>query len=144
MRIERDLIVEADRHEIWTLLSDPAEYPAFMPTLERWETLSEGPVDVGSRFTVHWKIGAAPVGGVIELVEFDAARDLAWVSITGVSTRGRFRLREVDPNRTRVSFRLSYQSPGGLLGLLADQVASRQVGRTLSESLRNLRSLVES
>ena len=144
MRIERDLIVKADRHEIWVLLSDPAEYPTFMPTLERWETLSDGPVDVGSRFTVHWKIGAAPVGGVIELVEFDAARDLAWVSITGVSTRGRFRLREVGPHRTRVSFRLSYQSPGGLLGLLADQVASRQVGRTLSESLRNLRSLVES
>jgi uncharacterized membrane protein len=143
MRIERDLIVKADRHEIWKLLADPAEYPTFMPTLERWETDSEGPVDVGSRFTVHWKIGAAPVGGVIELVEFDAARDLAWVSITGVSTRGRFRLREVGPKRTRVSFRLSYQSPGGLLGLLADQVASRQVGRTLSQSLRNLRSLVE-
>ena len=144
MRVERDLVVQADRHAVWKLISEPVEYPAFMPNLERWETVTEGPADVGSRFTVHWKIGAAPVGGVIELVEFDAARDLAWISITGVSTRGRFRLREEAANRTRVTFRLSYQSPGGLLGLLADRVASRQVGRTLSASLRNLRSLVES
>ncbi len=144
MRVERDLVIKADRHAIWKLISEPVEYPTFMPNLERWETVTEGPADVGARFTVHWKIGAAPVGGVIELVEFDAARDLAWISITGVSTRGRFRLREVGPNRTRVTFRLSYQSPGGLLGLLADRVASRQVGRTLSASLHNLRSLVES
>jgi hypothetical protein len=34
---------------------------------------------------VHWKIGSAPVGGIIEVVEFDEAGDLAWVSITGVN-----------------------------------------------------------
>lgn len=144
MRVERQLIVKADRSSVWEWVGDPDRYPAFMPNLERWETVTEGPPEVGSRYTVHWKIGAAPVGGVIELVEFDAARDLAWLSITGVSTRGRFRLREVGPGKTRVTFRLSYQSPGGLLGLLADRVAARQVGQTLAASLQNLRSHVES
>jgi uncharacterized membrane protein len=42
-----------------------------------------------------------------------------------------------------VTFRLAYQSPGGLLGLLAGRLASRQVGNTLSASLANLRGLVE-
>jgi uncharacterized membrane protein len=143
MRVERDLVVRADRQAVWRLVSEPDGYPAFMPNLERWETVTEGPTEVGSRYTVHWKIGAAPVGGVIELVEFDVARDLAWVSITGVSTRGRFRLRDAGSGRTRVTFRLSYQSPGGLLGLLADRVAARQVGQTLAASLANLRSIVE-
>ena len=31
-----------------------------------------------------------------------------------------------------MTFRLSYQAPGGLLGLLADRIAAGQVGRTLS------------
>jgi uncharacterized membrane protein len=144
MRVERELIVKADRTSVWELVSDPKSYPTFMPNLERWETVTEGPAEIGSRYTVHWKIGAAPVGGVIELVEFDPARDLAWLSITGVSTRGRFRLRDAGPDRTKVTFRLSYQSPGGLLGLLADRVAARQVGNTLSTSLSNLRSIIES
>jgi uncharacterized membrane protein len=144
MRVERQLVVKADRHSVWELVSDPHRYPSFMPNLERWETVTDGPAEIGSRYTVHWKIGAAPVGGVIELVEFDPARDLAWLSITGVSVRGRFRLRDAGSGGTKVTFRLSYQSPGGLLGLLADRLASRQVGHTLSKSLDNLRTIVES
>jgi uncharacterized membrane protein len=92
---------------------------------------------------VHWKIGSAPVGGVVEVVEFDPARDLAWISITGVTLRGRFRLRNAGEHGTSVTFRLAYQAPGGLLGLIADRLASRQVGHTLAKSLKNLRDLVE-
>jgi len=32
---------------------------------------------------VHWKIGSAPVGGIIEVVEFDEAGDLAWSASPG-------------------------------------------------------------
>jgi uncharacterized membrane protein len=42
-----------------------------------------------------------------------------------------------------VTFRLSYQAPGGLLGLIADRIASRQVGRELADTLKGLRKLVE-
>ena len=84
------------------------------------------------------------MGGVAEVVEFDKARDLAWVNITGVTQRGRFRVREAGPGQTLVTFRLAYHSDGGLLGLIADRVAARQVGRSLAESLKNLKKLVES
>jgi hypothetical protein len=43
-----------------------------------------------------------------------------------------------------VTFRLAYHSDGGLLGLIADRVAAFWVGRSLDESLKNLRRLVES
>jgi uncharacterized membrane protein len=114
-----------------------------MPHLERWETLTDGLPRIGSRYEVHWQIGSAPVGGIIEVVEFDEARDLAWVSITGVNLRGRFRLRDAGPDGIRVTFRLSYQAPGGLLGLIADRIAARQVGRVLQQSLANVRAMVE-
>jgi len=144
MRVERRTTVNADRDTVWKVLSDPARYPSFLPHLERWETLTEGPVRVGARYTVLWKIGSIPVGGVAEVVEFDTARDLAWINITGVTQRGRFRLRDAGPGRTAVTFRLAYSSEGGLLGLIADRVAAFWVGRSLDESLKNLRRLVES
>jgi len=144
MRVERRLLINADRHAVWKVVSDPDCYPQFMPHLERWETITDGPPRVGSRYTVLWKIGSIPVGGIAEVVEFDTARDLAWINITGVTQRGRFRLRGAGPGRTIVTFRLAYHSDGGLLGLIADRVAARQVGRSLSESLKNLQRLVES
>ena len=144
MRVERRCVVDADRGDVWKAVSDPDCYPTFMPNLARWETITDGAMGIGSRFKVHWKIGSVPVGGLIEVVEFDELRDLAWTSITGMNLRGRFRLREDDVGRTRVTFRLSYQAPGGLLGLIADRVATRQVGRTLAETLKNLKTHVES
>jgi uncharacterized membrane protein len=69
---------------------------------------------------------------------------LAWVGITGISMRGRIRLRDAGEGRTKVTFRLSYQAPGGLLGYIADRVAVGQVGRNLSQTLKRLKALVES
>ena len=88
-------------------------------------------------------VGSVPVGGVIEVVEFDEARDLAWIGITGITQRGRFRLRDCPDGRTRVIFRMTYEAPGGILGVIADWVAARQVGGTMTRTLENLRSLTE-
>jgi uncharacterized membrane protein len=143
MRLERHVIADVDRQIVWKHVSDPGCYPEFMASLERWETVTEGPVGVGSRYTVHWKVGSVPIGGVIEVVELDEARDLAWIGITGITLRGRFRLRDCGEGRTRVTFRLAYEAPGGVLGLLADWVAARQVGRIMDETLDRLKTLVE-
>ena len=143
MRMARSVRIDVDPHQVWKHVSDPGCYPEFMANLERWETVTEGPVEVGSRFTVHWKVGSVPIGGVIEVSEFDDARDLAWIGITGVTMRGRFRLREDGEGRTKVSFRMSYEAPGGVLGLVADWVAARQVGRIMDRTLNQLKALVE-
>ncbi len=144
MRLQRSVIVDVERHIVWKHVSDPTCYPEFMASLERWEVVTQGPVGIGSRYTVHWKVGSVPIGGVVEVVEFDDARDLAWIGITGVTLRGRFRLRDCGDGRTKVTFRLSYEAPGGVLGLLADWVAARQVGRIMDETLERLKALTES
>lgn len=144
MRVQRRVVVDADRDTVWKVLSEPSCYPSLLAHLERWETVTEGPPGLGSRYTVLWKVGSIPVGGVAEVVEFDPGRDLAWINITGVTQRGRFRLCDAGPGRTLVTFRLAYHSDGGLLGLIADRVAAFWVGRSLNESLKNLRRLVES
>jgi uncharacterized membrane protein len=143
MRVERRCVIDADRDTVWKVVSDPDCYPEFMASLERWETLTQGPVRKGARYTVHWKIGSVPIGGVVEVSEFDQARDLAWIGISGVSLRGRFRIRDNGDGHTRVVFRLAYESAGTLLGLIADRVAARQVGRSMTETLKNLKRMVE-
>jgi uncharacterized membrane protein len=143
MRVQRQCVINADRDRVWKVVSDPGCYPEFMASLERWETLTDGAAGLGARYTVHWKVGSVPIGGTVEVVEFDAPRELSWIGLTGVSQRGRFRLRETDDGRTKVTFRLSYESAGNILGLIADRVAARQVGRNMSQTLVNLRQMVE-
>ena len=63
------------------------------------------------------RIGSADIGGLVEIVECDERRDMAWTSITGIDHRVRWRLRDTDDGRTRVVLRLSWDSPGGLLGI---------------------------
>jgi len=144
MRVERRCVINADRDVVWKIVGDPGCYPSFMTNLERWESANDQRSGVGARYTVHWKIGSVPVGGLIEVVEYDEGRDLAFVGITGITVRGRIRLRDGGPGRTRVTFRLSYQAPGGLLGYIADRIAVRQVGRTLAGTLKCLKGLAES
>jgi uncharacterized membrane protein len=144
MRVDRRCVIDADRDAVWKIVSDPDCYPSFMTNLERWESANDQPAGAGARYTVHWKIGSVPVGGLVEVVEFDERRDLAWVGITGISLRGRIRLRDNGKNRTKVTFRLSYQAPGGIFGYIADWVAVRQVGRTTADTLKRLKALVES
>jgi len=46
--------------------------------------------------------------------------------------------------RRQVTFRPSYQAPGGIFGYIADRIAVRQVGRALAETLKCLKVLTES
>ena len=144
MRVERRCVINADRDVVWKIVGDPDCYPSFMTNLERWESANEQRSGVGARYTVHWKIGSVPVGGLIEVVEFDEGRDLAFVGITGITLRGRLRLRDGGRGQTKVTFRLSYQAPGGIFGYIADRIAVRQVGRTLAGTLKCLKGLAES
>jgi uncharacterized membrane protein len=65
------------------------------------------------------RVGSADVGGLVEIVEFDEPADLAWTSVTGIDQRLRWRLREADDGRTKVTLRLAYDAPGGVFGALA-------------------------
>lgn len=143
MRVQRQCVINADRDTVWKVVSDPDCYPEFIASLERWEPAGSGPIEKGARYTVHWKIGSVPIGGVVEVSEFDTARDLAWIGISGVSLRGRFRIRDNGDGQTKVIFRLAYESAGNLLGLIADHVAARQVGRNMCATLKNLKQMVE-
>ena len=143
MRIERQCVIDASREEVWERISDPATYPRLVTGVTRWDVEGEKERGPGARYSMRMQVGSAQVGGLIEVVEYEPPGDLAWTSITGIDQRGRWRLRPSGDGRTRVTLRLSYTAPGGLLGTLSDRLSAPVVGRNLSESLDKLKRELE-
>ena len=144
MRLEEEIIVEAPREEIWERVGDPTVYPRFVAGVTHFDPeVEDAPAEVGTRYSMHMRVGSADVGGVVEIVECDPPCDMAWTSITGIDQRGRWRLRDAGDGRTRVVLRLTYGAPGGLMGAVADRLSAPEVRRNLKQSLRRLKAELE-
>src|ERR1700732_693148 len=129
---------------MWDAVSDPAQYAQLIQGVTRWEQLRAGDHGhLGARYAMRMRVGSVEVGGEVEIVEYSPGRDVAWTGITGISQRGRWRVREIDPGVTSVTVRIAYQSPGGVTGLIADAISSRQVRANLRATLASLRERCE-
>ena len=99
---------------------------------------------LGARYRTLMRVGSAELGGLVEIVECDANRDLAWSSVTGIDQRGRWRLRERPDGHTSVELRLAYGVAGsGILGWVAEHVGAPTVRGHLRRSLQQLKRQVE-
>jgi uncharacterized membrane protein len=144
MRVNVRIEVAAPIQSVWAIVSDPERALSFMSGITRWEVTTDPPVGLGARYRMLFRVGSAEVGGLIEIVEWDEPREFAWTSVTGLDQRGRFRLRECAPSRTRVELRLAYGVAGsGLMGWVAEQIAAPTVRGHQLRTLRQLKRLVE-
>jgi fatty-acyl-CoA synthase len=143
MRVDESVVIDATVEEVWEAVDDLPRWDRLLAAATRWEHAGGPERGLGARYQLRLHVGSAHVGSLIEVVECDAPGDLAWTSITGLDQRGRWRLRETDDGRTRVWLRLSYQAPGGVLGMVADRASSPMVGDNLRETLERLKREVE-
>lgn len=143
MQIILDTEIAVSRELVWRCLIDPDHYLDFMEGITQWSVDEGTTIGLGSRISMRMSVGAAKLGGLIEIVEFDPPCDIAWTSVTGVAQRGRWRLRPVDKNRTRVEIRVSYHLEGGFWAYFAGRIASPMVRAHLKHSLANLKQRVE-
>jgi len=148
MRVGAEIDVNAPAAAIWAFVDDPSRYLHFMSGITRWEVVGGQAAGLGARYRMLMHVGSAEVGGLVEVVEHDAGRDMAWVSVVGIDQRGRWRLRERSRGGrtpvTRVELRLSYGVAGsGIFGWLAEHVAAPTVRGHLRRSLQQLKRQVE-
>ncbi len=144
MRVDESVVVHAHPAEVWDIICDPRTYPSLVAGVTRWESVqAAGATGVGARYTMRMRVGSADVGGDVEIVEYQPAADIAWTAVTGIEQRGRWRVRALEPGLTRVTLRIAYQSPGGLGGLVADQLSARQVRHNVRETLDAVRKQFE-
>ena len=144
MRVKETTAINAPPDAVWEYLAEPDNYLRFVSGITRWEVQGEQRSGLGARYRMLMRIGAAEVGGLIEMVEWDKPRDMAWTSVTGIDQRVRLRIRVLDEGRSRVEFRYQYGvAGGGIGGMISEWVAAPTLGRNLRRSLENLKRQVE-
>jgi uncharacterized membrane protein len=144
MRLGECTVVNAPPQLVWDYVTDPDNSLRFMSGITRWEVEGDKRTGLGARYRMLMRVGSAEMGGLVEIVEFSAPRDMAWSSITGVDQRGRWRLRRAAGSRTKVEFRFAYGVAGsGITGYIAEHVAAPLVRNHLRRSLQQLRREVQ-
>ena len=144
MRSTAATTISAPIETVWGVVSDPKRVLTFMSGVTRWETEGDERVGLGARYRMLLRVGSAEVGGLIEIVEWDPPKELAWTSITGVDQRGRWRLRSVAGGRTTAEIRLAAGVPGaGVPGWIAERFAQPMVSSHLRNTVAQLARLVE-
>ena len=144
MRSGASIEIAAPPQAVWDFVSDPSKALHYMAGITRWEVVSDTPQGLGARYRILLRVRSAEVGGLVEVVEYDEPRDLAWTSVTGIDQRGRWRLRERPGDRSNVEYRLSYGVAGaGIFGAIAERIAAPTVRGHLERTVRQLKRQVE-
>jgi uncharacterized membrane protein len=144
MRVSENVQISAPVDRVWAVVTDPERMLSFMSGVTRWEVDGERATGLGARYRVLFRVGAAEIGGLVEVVEWDEPCELAWTSVMGIDQRGRWRLRELPRGRTRVELRMAYGVAGsGLWGWLAERLAGPTLSGHLRRSLHQLKRLIE-
>jgi carbon monoxide dehydrogenase subunit G len=144
VRIEQKIEVAAPPASVWAFVTDPSNYTEFVDGVTRWDVAGNRDRGLGARYRMLIQVGSAEMGGLIEVVEWKPARNMAWSSVTGVDQRGRWMLREAGEGRTRVTFRFAYGvAGGGIMGLVSERVAARPLRKRFRQTLLNLKRALE-
>ena len=144
MRVSANTRVSAPIDLVWEFVADPERVLSFMSGITRWEVEGDRRTGLGARYRVLFRVGAAEIGGLIEVVEFEEPCEFAWTSVLGIDQRGRWRLRELPGGHTRVELRMAYGVAGsGGSGWIAERVAAPTVRGHLRRTLSQLKRMIE-
>src|SRR5436190_5969123 len=128
MRLTESIVVAAPPKLVWDYITDPDNALHYLSGITRWEVEGERRSGLGARYRMLMRVGAAEMGGLVEIVEFSEPLDMAWSSVTGVDQRGRWRLRKAGARGTKVEFRFAYGVAGaGIMGYISERVSSPAV-----------------
>ncbi|MFT4189720.1 MAG: SRPBCC family protein [Aeromicrobium sp.] len=122
MRFEKRVRVAATPEQTWQIVGDPLRLGGLSGRLEVEELGEAQTPGAGARYRTALHVGAVPLGSTVEVVDYREARDLAWVTLTGIDHRFRVMVRPKGSAESLVTMRFAYDSPG-LIGTAADVVA---------------------
>lgn len=142
MRIEVRRPVAATPAEAWDLVSDPCQIGGLSDTLIVEELEPGTKPGAGARYRALLRVGPVPVGGNVEIIEFDPPGDMSWTTLTGVDHRLRIRLRHRHGGGSWLTVRFAYDTPG-LFGGVVDVVSFATVRRAINGLVDDLVARIE-
>jgi len=138
--IQKTLNIHAPVEQVYNFWTNYQNFPRFMTHLKEVH-------DLGNNRS-HW-VAAGPAGVPVswdaEIIDKIPNQSLSWRSVPGsqVNTRGSVRF---DPNpdgTTRITVRMSYTPPAGLVGHAIASLFGSDPKREMDEDLIRLKSLIE-
>jgi ribosome-associated toxin RatA of RatAB toxin-antitoxin module len=135
---EYRIIVNAQPHRVWNLLSDVTRWPQWLPTVTHVEALDGEPIVVGARYRVQQpKLRPA----VWTVTEVEDSRRFVWEAyLTGIRMVAEHDI--VDKAQGVSEFILRY-SFGGLLGGVVGRIYRPIVTQYLAQEATALKQAVE-
>ena len=132
------VVIEASPSDVFDFCSDLRNELAWNSKADVVEKLTDGPVDVGTRYRAHWS-NAGDV--IVEMIEFDRSRSWATrSSARGMDVLVRGTVGEED-GRTRYTAHVSVH-PRGLARLYAP-LAVRAMRRQEAANMRLIKNALE-
>ena len=68
MRIGADKLLAAPIEDVWAIVTDPERVLNYTSGVTRWEVAGDVRTGLGARYRMLFRIGAAEVGGLVEVV----------------------------------------------------------------------------
>jgi acyl-CoA synthetase (AMP-forming)/AMP-acid ligase II len=138
MLITESTIVRAPPDAVWERIRDPTHWPRDLGRMHCSHLVGSPDEGSGARYWLHLEVGAAEVGSLIEILEYEPKHALSWTTIRGLEQRGHSQLHERGDDSTEVTLHVNYQAAGGIAALVTDEISSQLVRRYLRDALSAL------
>jgi uncharacterized membrane protein len=140
IEFDKTIHIHAPVEEVFRFWTNYQNFPRFMTHLKEVRDLGNG--------RSHWVAegpGGVSVSWDAEITAYVPNKLLAWRSVPGsrVETEGVVRLDENPDGSTRVTIRLFYNPPAGVLGHLVASLFSADPKHEMDEDMIRLKSLLE-
>jgi uncharacterized membrane protein len=140
IEIHKTFTIQAAVDDVFELWLSFESFPLFMDHLRRVEPMGEG--------RYHW-VASGPAGLSVsweaDIIELVPGRRIAWASLPGavLANEGVVQFDENPDGSTRVTIKLAYNPPGGVLGHLLAALFGADPKHAMDEDLVRFQSLIE-
>jgi uncharacterized membrane protein len=134
--------IAAPVEAVFAYVDDHRNTVKYMKDLTEWAPVGAKTHGKGAKFQVAMKAGPMTLRSKVDITVWTENRTIGWTSFDGFKQTGRWSF-EQDGNKTRATFDMDYELPGGIAGRMASRVADPVVRGNIEQSVRNLKSQVE-
>jgi uncharacterized membrane protein len=139
--VQKTALVHAPVHKVFDLWSQFENYPRFMRHVRDID------IEIGGRKT-RWIVDG-PAGTTIhfeaETIEFEPDRVIAWRTVPAqqIEHEGRIRFEQIDEQTTRVTVRMTYRPPGGVLGHAIAHILGWDPKSRIDDDIVRMKAILE-
>jgi uncharacterized membrane protein len=134
--------ISAPIDAVFAYVDDYRNTTKYMKDLTKWAPAGSVTHGKGASFQVAMKAGPLTLGSVVHITTWTENSTIGWSSTDGFKQTGQWSFK-ADGERTKATFDLDYELPGGIAGRLLSRAADPIVRGTIEQSVRNLKTQVE-